>query len=481
MASRQVTGNYIGGRWVESGSDATIPVVNPATEDVIAVVTAGSADDADLAVGAARDAFAGWSATPPAQRGEFVAAMGEALRGRAEELAATLTAELGVPRHLAMASQVANPVAKFASHAELAAVFPWESRAGRSTLVRTPVGVAVAIAPWNFPLNQAVDKIAPALIAGCPVVLKPSEVTPSCALALAEAADEAGLPPGVFNLVNGAGATVGEALVSHPGVDIVSFTGSTATGRHIASVAAGRVARVVLELGGKSPTVLLDDADLDIAVPAAVKACFLNSGQICVSLSRLLVHHGQYEDVVERVRDVAGGYTVGDPCTRVDLGPLASRAQLDTVRGYIASGIDAGARLVTGGIEPPPGLGRGFYVRPTVFADVENSMTIAQEEIFGPVLSVIAYRDEDDAVRIANDSPYGLSGCVWSRDLERAARVARRLRAGTVKLNGAGDPNAPFGGFKQSGIGREHGRFGIEEFVELQAVVYPAGCAGERP
>ena len=471
MAPDKLTKNFVGGNWVESRSTSTIPVVNPATEEVIAEVTGGSQQDADLAVAAAREAFPGWSTTSPAERGKYVAAMGEALHKRADELAATVTSELGVPRHLAPATQITHPLAKFARYAELAETFDWEERTVASRLVRAPVGVALAISPWNFPLNQAADKIAPALLAGCPVILKPSEMTPMSTLAFASAAQDAGIPPGVFNLVNGAGATVGEALASHSGVDLISFTGSTAVGKRIAALAAQRVARVTLELGGKSPTILLDDADLGEAIPAAVKACFLNAGQVCVALSRLLVPLARYQEVVEHVRDVVERYTVGDPGTRVDLGPLASGTQRDRVLGYIARGIEQGARLITGGPQRPPGLAKGYYVRPTVFADVESWMDIAQQEIFGPVLSIIGYRDDEDAVRIANDTSFGLTACIWSRDLERATRIARRLRIGTVRLNGASDPGAPFGGFKQSGIGREHGRYGLEEFVEWQAIV----------
>jgi acyl-CoA reductase-like NAD-dependent aldehyde dehydrogenase len=467
----KLTQNFVGGTWIDSNSAATIPVVNPATEEVIAEVAAGSREDAELAVAAARGAFPGWSTTSPGERGKYVAAMGEALRERADELAATVTSELGVPGHLALATQIANPIAKFARYAELAETFAWEEHDGATRLVRAPAGVALAISPWNFPLNQAADKIAPALLAGCPVILKPSEMTPMTTLAFADAARDAGIPPGVFNLVNGAGATVGEALVSHPGVDAISFTGSTAIGKRIAARAAERVARVTLELGGKSPAILLDDADLEEAIPAAVKACFLNSGQICVALSRLLVPLSRYQEAIERARDVAGRYTVGDPGTRVDLGPLASSTQRDRVLGSIARGLEQGARLITGGVDRPAGLAKGYYVQPTVFADVESWMDIAQQEIFGPVLSIIGFRDDEDAVRIANDTPYGLTGCIWSRDIDRAAGVARRLRLGMVRLNGASDPGAPFGGFKQSGIGREHGRYGLEEFLEWQAIV----------
>jgi aldehyde dehydrogenase (NAD+) len=477
---RRLTKIYVGGAWIASSAQATIPVINPATEEVIAEVTAGSRQDAELAVAAARQAFLPWSATPPPERGKYIARLSEALHARAEELAATISAELGVPRHLALRSQVTYPLSKFASYTDLISTFPWEEQIGSSTVVRVPVGVVAAITPWNFPLNQAVDKIAAAMLAGCVIVLKPSELTPVSALAFAEAADEAGVPPGVFNLINGTGATVGDALVRHPDVDMISFTGSTGTGQRIAALAAARVARVALELGGKSATILLDDANLDAAIPAAVSGCYLNSGQVCTSLSRLLAPWSAYEEVVGRVKEVAESYTVGDPGTGADLGPLVSSGQRDRVRRYIAGGIAEGARLVTGGPEAPSGLGTGYYVKPTVFADVATSMTIAQEEVFGPVLSVLGYHDDDDAVRIANDTPYGLSGAVWSTDLERANRVARRLRTGMVKINGAYGQGIPFGGFGQSGIGREQGRFGLEEFVELQAITSPSSPEGAR-
>ena len=464
---------YIGGAWVESSSPATIPVICPATEQVLAEVAAGSAEDAGLAVAAARDAFRSWSSTPPAMRGKYLRRIGEALHGRADELASSISAELGVPRHLAQGFQVSYPLSKFSMYDEVIGTFPWEEQIGASTVVRAPVGVVVAITPWNFPLNQAVDKIAAALLAGCTVVLKPSELTPISALAFADAAEAAGLPPGVFNLVNGLGTTVGDALVRHPDVDMISFTGSTATGKHIAALASDRVARVGLELGGKSATILLDDADLDTAIPAAIRACFLNSGQVCTAMTRLLAPRSTAADVIGRVKEVTEKYTVGDPGTRVDLGPLVSSAQRERVREYIRRGIAEGARLVTGGPEAPSGLDKGFYVKPTVFADVTSSMTIAQEEIFGPVLSILAYEDDEEAADIANDTAYGLSGAIWSGDLPRANRLARRLRVGMIKINGANGHAIPFGGFKQSGIGREHGRFGVEEFVELQAITNP--------
>jgi acyl-CoA reductase-like NAD-dependent aldehyde dehydrogenase len=470
MTSQRLTKVYAGGAWVDSSARSTIPVINPATEVPIAEVTEGSAQDVRLAVAAAREALRSWSATPPAERGKYVARIGEALRGRAAELAATISAELGVPRHQAAGFQVSYPLSKFAAYEELAGTFRWEERAGAATLLRVPVGVVAAITPWNFPISQAVDKIAAAMLAGCTVILKPSEVTPVSALAFAEAAAEAGVPAGVFNLVNGSGLTAGDALVHHPDVDMITFTGSTRTGKRIAAVAAERVARVSLELGGKSATILLDDADLDEAIPAAVKACFLNSGQVCTALTRLLAPRKAMDEVITRVKEAAEAYTVGDPGTQVDLGPLVSAAQRDKVRAYIERGIAEGARLVTGGPGAPDGLARGYYVKPTVFADVVSSMTIAQEEIFGPVLSILAYHDDNDAVRIANDTPYGLSGAVWSKDTARAGGLARRLRTGMVKVNGAGAAGIPFGGFKQSGIGREQGRFGLEEFLEWQAI-----------
>jgi acyl-CoA reductase-like NAD-dependent aldehyde dehydrogenase len=424
-------------------------------------------------VHAAAAAFPGWSAVPPTERGKFVRRISEVLAGRAEELADSICQELGCTRTAAV-RQAEGPIAALASYAELANTFTWEDTIGNSKVVRQPVGVVGAIAPWNFPLGQVVDKIAPALVAGCTVVLKPSEVTPLTAWAIADACEEVGLPPGVFNLVSGDGPTVGEAIVRHPLVDMISFTGSTAAGRRIATLAAERFARVALELGGKSANILLDDADLDAALPAAVRECFAYSGQVCAALTRLLVPRSEYEEVVDRVKTIAEGYTVGDPYDEVDLGPLSSFRQLDRVRGYIQKGIDEGARLVTGGTEPYPGLEKGAYIRPTVFADVDNSMTIAQEEIFGPVLSIIPYDDEDDAVAIANDTQYGLSGSVWSADPKRADHIARQLRTGAVRVNGVRNaPGTPHGGFKSSGVGRERGLYGLAEFVELQTISLP--------
>jgi aldehyde dehydrogenase (NAD+) len=461
---------YIGGAWVDSESSETISVVNPATEEVIAEVPAGTPGDAERAVAAARAAFETWGATPPAERGKYLGRIADVLSARADELAETISAEVGMPIKIAKMAQVAGPLAHLASHSDLAEEFTWEDQSGGALVVRAPVGVVAAITPWNFPLNQVVNKIAPAILAGCTVILKPSEVAPLTAWAIAEAAEEVGLPPGVFNLVSGFGPVVGEALVRHPDVDMVSFTGSTRAGKQIAALAAESVKRVALEMGGKSANIILEDANLDDALPAGVRACYMNSGQVCVALSRMLVPRSRYEEIVDRVKDIAEAVTVGDPKSDVQLGPLVSEVQRDRVRSYIDKGVAEGARLVTGGSSAPDDLPTGYYVRPTVFADVDNSMTIAQEEIFGPVLTIIPYEDEDDAVRIANDTIYGLSGAVWSGDAKRAERVARRLRTGTVRVNQGGRGRGPFGGFKQSGLGRESGVYGLEEFVELQNI-----------
>jgi len=360
----------------------------------------------------------------------------------------------------------------FTSAVELATEFPFEEQVGNSLIVREPVGVVGAITPWNYPLHQIAAKVAPALAAGCTVVLKPSEVAPLNAFILAEIFDEVGLPPGVFNLVTGVGTVVGEAIASHPLVDMVSFTGSTRAGKRVMALAAEGVKRVALELGGKSPNVILEDADLEAAIPAGVAACYINSGQTCSALTRMLVPRSRLAEVEELAVQTAETYTPGDPfdaATR--LGPLVSATQLERVRGYIKKGVDEGARLLTGGAEAPEGLEQGYFVRPTVFSDVTRDMTIAQEEIFGPVLSIIPYDTEEEAVAIANDTVYGLAGGVWAGDKEHAAAVARRLRSGQVEVNGGGfNPLAPFGGYKQSGIGRELGKYGLEEYLEVKAL-----------
>ena len=464
---------YIGGRWVAPSRADTIEVHNAGSGEVMGRVPAGTDKDIDAAVAAARGALDSWRETPPERRAEFLEKISAALKARADELARTIAQEVGMPLKMASRIQAGLPIANFANYAKLVKEFAFETRVGNSLVVREPVGVVGAITPWNYPLHQITLKVAPALAAGCTVVLKPSEVAPFNAFILAEAASSAGLPPGVLNIVTGYGTAAGEALVEHPGVDMISFTGSTRAGKRISEIAAQSVKRVALELGGKSASVILDDADLPAAVKGTVNGCYLNSGQTCTALTRMLVPQSKYEEAVKIAAEIAAGFTVGDPLAEsTRLGPLTSRAQLERVRGYIRKGLAEGAELVAGGAEPPEGVPPGgYYVRPTVFGKVRNDMTIAQEEIFGPVLSIIPYRDEEDAVRIANDTIYGLAGAVWSKDEARAQRVARRIRAGQVDVNGgAFNMNAPFGGFKQSGHGREAGVYGLEEFLEYKSL-----------
>ena len=464
---------YIGGQWVAPSAGETIDVHNAGTGEVMGRVPAGTEKDIAAAVSAARAAFSQWSETPPAVRAEYLDKISAALKARADELARTIAQEVGMPLKMAGRIQAGLPIANFANYAKILKEFSFEQRVGNSLVVREPVGVVGAITPWNYPLHQIALKVAPALAAGCTVVLKPSEVAPFNAFILAEAAESAGLPKGVLNVVTGYGAAAGEALVKHPGVDMISFTGSTRAGKRISELAAQSVKRVALELGGKSASVILDDADLAAAVKGTVNGCYLNSGQTCTALTRMLVPEKLYPEAARIAAEVAKGFTVGDPLAEsTRLGPLTSKAQLERVRKYIEKGIAEGAELVAGGAEPPEGVpAGGYYVRPTVFGKVRNDMTIAQEEIFGPVLSIIPYRDEEDAVRIANDTVYGLAGAVWSKDEARAQRVARRIRAGQVDVNGgAFNMNAPFGGFKQSGHGREAGVYGLEEFLEYKSL-----------
>jgi aldehyde dehydrogenase (NAD+) len=463
---------FIGGEWVEPSGAEPIAVVNPTTEETIATVPGCTPVEVDRAVAAAREAFEGWSRTPRAERAEAIAAIAAGLQERADELTAMITQELGMPLKLSRMVQVGLGINHFASMPGLMEQVAWEEEAGGSRIVREPVGVVGAITPWNYPLNQIGAKVAAALGAGCTVVLKPSEVVPLNAFALAEVIEAAGLPPGVFNLVSGVGPVVGEAIAAHPGVDMVSFTGSTRAGRRVSELAAATVKPVAMELGGKSPNVILDDADLEKAVPDGVAKCYLNSGQTCSALTRMLVPRQRLAEAEEIARASAESYAPGDPFdAATTMGPLVSEVQRDRVRGYIEKGIEEGARLLTGGPEQPQGLERGFFVRPTVFSEVEPEMTIAQEEIFGPVLAIQPYEGEEDAVRIANDTPYGLAGGVWSGDPERALAVAGRLRAGQIEINGAAfNPAAPFGGYGQSGHGRENGRFGIEELLQVKSL-----------
>jgi len=464
---------FIDGAWVAPSGKQTIDVHNAGNGEVMGRVPLGDDQDVERAVSAARSALEPWSATTPEQRSQFLEKISAGLKARADELARLIAQEVGMPLKMSARIQAGLPIANFSNYSKLVRDFSFETRVGNSLVVRDPVGVVGAITPWNYPLHQITLKVAPALAAGCTVVLKPSEVAPFNAFVLAEVIEAAGLPKGVFNLVTGTGAQAGEALVRHPGVDMISFTGSTRAGKRISELASQSVKRVALELGGKSASVILDDADLAAAVKSTVNGCYLNSGQTCTALTRMLVPEAKYSEASRMAAEAAKSFTVGDPLAETTrLGPLSSAAQLERVRGYIRKGVQEGAELLAGGAEPPEGApAGGYYVRPTVFGKVKNGMTIAQEEIFGPVLSIIPYRDEEEAVRIANDSPYGLAGAVWSKDEARAQRVARRIRAGQVDVNGgAFNMNAPFGGFKQSGHGREAGVYGLEEFLEYKSL-----------
>jgi len=463
---------FIGGQWVAPSSKETIEVHNAGTGAVMGSVPAGGEADINAAVAAARGALEAWSKTPVEKRAEFLEKISAGLKARADELGKLIAQEVGMPIKLAGRIQAGLPIANFANYAKLVKGFKFEETVGNSVVVREPVGVVGAITPWNYPLHQITLKVAPALAAGCTVVLKPSEVAPFNAFLLAEVVESVGLPKGVFNLVTGLGPTAGEALVKHPEVDMISFTGSTRAGKRISELAAQTVKRVALELGGKSASVILDDADIASAVKATVNGCYLNSGQTCTALTRMLVPESKYDEAAKAAAEVAKGFTLGDPLSEsTKLGPLTSAAQLERVRRYIKKGLEEGAELLAGGPETPEGLPGGYFVKPTVFGKVKPGSTIEQEEIFGPVLSIITYKDEDEAIRIANDTPYGLAGAVWSKDEARAQKVARRIRAGQVDVNGgAFNMNAPFGGFKQSGHGREAGVYGLEEFLEYKSL-----------
>jgi acyl-CoA reductase-like NAD-dependent aldehyde dehydrogenase len=465
---------YIDGRWVSPVGSQFLEVINPATEAVIGQVPAATHVEAGQAVAAARMAADAWGCTPVAERAAFLAKIQNGLLLRSDEIARTITGEVGMPLKLSRRIQAGLPAAVLESYVKLLDEYSFEERIGNSLVVREPVGVTACITPWNYPLHQVIAKLAPALASGCTVVLKPSEVAPLSAFILAEIIHEAGLPAGVFNLVTGTGEEVGEYLAGHPDTDLISFTGSLRAGRRVAELAAGTVKRVTLELGGKSATVVLDDADLQTAVKATVGACFINSGQTCNAQTRLLVPEQLYEEAAALAVAAAGAYAPGNPLDeQTRLGPLVSAIQRERVWNYIRQGVAEGAELLTGGAEPPDGLTTGFFVRPTIFGRVTPYMTIAREEIFGPVLSIMAYRDEEEAVTIANGTSYGLAAAVWSADPERAERVARRLKAGQVDINGgAFNLLAPFGGCKQSGYGRELGAFGLEEFLTLKSMQF---------
>jgi aldehyde dehydrogenase (NAD+) len=464
---------YIGGEWVPSSGTGSIDVIDSTTEEVIGTVPEGTVEDIDRAVAAAAKAFPAWSTTPLKERTDLLTAVSEALGARMESLADLITHEVGMPLILSQLVQVGLPMAAFGSMAQVTSDFMWEQQVGQSLVVREPIGVVGAITPWNYPLHQIAAKVAPALAAGCTVVLKPSEVAPLNAFVLADIFDEVGLPAGVFNLVSGVGPVVGEAIAAHRDVDMVSFTGSTRAGRRVSEVASATVKRVALELGGKSANVMLDDADLATAVPDGLNKCYINSGQTCSALTRMLVPRDRLAEAEELATAAAESFIPGDPFAQgARLGPLVSSAQRDRVRNYIDKGVGEGAKLLTGGAEAPEGLDKGFFVRPTIFSSVTRDMTIAREEIFGPVLVIIPYDSEEEAVDIANDTEYGLAGGVWSADPDRARSVARRMRTGQVEVNGGGfNPLAPFGGYKQSGNGREFGAFGLDEFLETKALL----------
>ncbi|MEU2991638.1 aldehyde dehydrogenase family protein [Streptomyces griseoincarnatus] len=457
-------GMYIDGAWRPAAGPDVIEVVGPADEQVIATVPAGTVEDVDAAVRAARAALPAWAATPPAERAARLAALRDQLHARGDEIAATVTAELGAPEKLSRTVHAGVPVAVAGSYAELASTYSFEEQIGNSAVYHEPVGVVAAITPWNYPLHQIVAKAAPALAAGCTIVVKPAENTPLVARIFAECVHEAGVPAGVFNLVTGLGAVAGQALAEHPDVDLLSFTGSTAVGRRIGAIAAGMVKRVALELGGKSANVILPSADLARAVNVGVANVMSNSGQTCSAWTRMLVHRDRYDEAVELAAAAAAKY--GDR-----IGPLVSARQRDRVRGYIEKGVAEGARLVAGGPEAP--RPQGWYVSPTVLADVTPDMTVAQEEIFGPVLCVLRYEDEDDALRIANGTVYGLAGAVWAGDEAEAVAFARRMDTGQVDINGGRfNPLAPFGGYKQSGVGRELGVQGLTEYLQTKSLQF---------
>ena len=461
-----------------STGTGTIDVYDSTNGEVIGSVPSGSADDVDRAAQAASAAFATWSQTTPAERAKYCTQIAEGLAARMDEIATVVTREAGMPKWLSQLVQAGLPINSFNTAAQIAEDFVYEEQVGTSLVVREPLGVVGAITPWNYPLHQIAAKVAYAMAAGCTVVLKPSEIAPLDAYILAEVIDDVGLPAGVFNLVSGTGQEVGNAISSHPLIDMVSFTGSTRAGSQVAANAATSIKRVALELGGKSANILLDDLDdagFEKAVRDGIGKAYINSGQTCTALTRMLVPRDRLADA-ERIAadEVETKFQPTDPfAPGAMLGPLSSQAQVDRVTGYIQRGIDEGAKLVTGGPERPEGegLAGGFYVKPTVFSDVTNDMTIAREEIFGPVLSILPYDGEDDAVRIANDTEYGLSGGVWADDADRAQRVARRIRTGQIEVNGGRfNPNAPFGGYKKSGYGREYGRHGFEEFLQTKSM-----------
>ena len=469
----QCTRNYIGGEWIEAGSTERHAVINPATEEACGTVAYGTRDDVDRAVRAARSAFTRFAEQTVAERLDLLHAIIAVFKQRLGDIGAAISAEMGAPASFARRAQAGSGVAHLQATVAALDAMRIEEAIGSSLLIREPIGVCGLITPWNWPINQISCKVAPALAAGCTVVLKPSEIAPVSAMLFAEVMHEAGVPAGVFNLVQGDGPGVGTAIAEHPDIDMVSFTGSTRAGVLVARAAAASVKRVAQELGGKSPNIILESAPLEEAVTSGATMMFDNSGQSCNAPSRMLVPAARYDKAVAIAAAVAEATRPGDPQdARTDIGPVVSQTQFDRIQALIEKGLAEGAVLAAGGPGRPHGLERGYYVRPTVFRDVDNTMTIAREEIFGPVLCMIPYDDVEDAIAIANDTPYGLSSYVWGGSTAEAMNVARRLRSGMVHLNGADtDIDAPFGGYRQSGNGREWGRFGIEEFMEVKAIM----------
>lgn len=471
---------YIDGRWVSPAVSRSVDVINPATEEPFARVSLGGAADVDRAVQAAREAFQKFSQTSVPERIGLLEKILAVYKRRLPEMAATITAEMGAPAWLSGRAQAPSAMAHMMQMIAVLKDYSFESKQGTTAIVREPIGVCAFITPWNWPINQLACKVFPALAAGCTMIVKPSEIAPLSAILFAEILHEAGVPNGVFNLVNGEGESVGHALAAHAGVDLISITGSTRAGIQVAKAAADTVKRVHQELGGKSANIVLPDADLEKAVASGADVCFRNSGQSCNAPTRMFVHASEYQQAVNIARGVAERIKVADPTAEGTLlGPVVSAAQFERIQRVIQQGIDEGATLAAGGLGRPPGLSKGYYVRPTVFADVRPEMRIAREEIFGPVLCILSYETEAEAIAMANDTIYGLAGYVQSSDIARAKRVASQLRVGQVIINDSPvDFGAPFGGYKQSGNGREWGRIGFEEFLEIKSVIGGATAQG---
>jgi betaine-aldehyde dehydrogenase len=463
---------YINGEWLAPVGEGVLEVVDASTEEIMGTVPAGVEEDANRAIEAAAAAFETWGMTTPKERQAYLQKLHTAMKARQDELGEVMAGEVGMPLGMAKAIQAGLPLQGVANFIKILDSYEFSDKLGNSEIIKEPVGVVACITPWNYPLHQIMAKVCPALAAGCTVVVKPSEVAPLTAFMLAEMVEEAGFPPGVVNVITGLGPVVGEAMASHPLVDMVSFTGSTRAGKRVSELASHTVKRVVVELGGKSASVILDDADLEDAVRGTVNDCYFNSGQTCAAHTRMLVPEAEYERAAKKAVEVAESLTIGqshDP--KAKLGPVITKTQQERVRSYIRKGVEEGAELLCGGAEQPEDLPTGFFIKPTVFGKVTQDMTIAQEEIFGPVLSILTYKDEEDAIRIANDTVYGLSSGVWSTDSDHAKKVARRLRSGNVIINGGGfNMMAPFGGYKQSGNGREHGPYALDDYLEVKSL-----------